>query len=140
MTPCTHVFNLLLFNRKKDVSRSFSDESISDLSICVYSICALEGTWEKIITQLSYIGKIFLLSKPPSASTIHVIKNLSPPTDKKHMQFDNNDEISTLLNTVLSLVLNLSEIQIETTLQILFLCSAFLDPPMGKKFHTIFCI
>lgn len=56
------------------------------------------------------------------------------------MQFDDNDEISTLLNMVLSLVLNLSEIQIETTLQILFLCSAFLGLPMGKKFHTIFCI
>lgn len=59
---------------------------------------------------------------------------------QKHMQFDDNDEISTLLNMVLSLVLNLSEIQIETTLQILFLCSASLGLPMGKKFHTIFCI
>lgn len=56
------------------------------------------------------------------------------------MQFDDNDEISTMLNMVLSLVLNLSEIQIETTLQILFFCSAFLGLPMGKKFHTIFCI
>lgn len=53
-----------------------------NVSICVSSICAVKGTWEKIITQLSYIGKILLLSKPPSASTIHVIKNLSPPTDK----------------------------------------------------------
>lgn len=50
--------------------------------ISVYSIYSEEDTWEKITTQLSHIGKIFLQSKAHFSATIHNMKNLPPYADK----------------------------------------------------------
>lgn len=50
--------------------------------IFMYSIYSEEDTWEKITTQLSHIGKIFLQSKAHCSATIHNMKNLPFYTDK----------------------------------------------------------
>lgn len=97
----------------------------------MYSICTEEGTWEKIITQLSYIGKIFLQSKPCSAPTIHDTKNLSPPTDKTICSLI--IIISTPLNTVLILALNLREIQMAISLQIFIFVLCIFRSSHGKQ-------
>lgn len=51
----------------------------------MYSIYIEGDTWEKIITQLSYIGKTFLRLKSHSAPTIHDTKNLLLPQTKAYI-------------------------------------------------------